>query len=164
MNDVCRMIKKQTITNFINKETAIKTYDRNATVCGSPVWRYVYHAIHSADKWFFNPVKYTEPDFHEEGMDNPDNPCSKVIGDEQLLDYLHKVQHKTENYLDNLCDEELNDKPDGSEYTRLELILGQFRHISSHIGMINGKTIERTGRFPVFAGLDGKNDDKLYDE
>lgn len=24
MNDVCRMIKKQTITNFINMETAIK--------------------------------------------------------------------------------------------------------------------------------------------
>ena len=34
MNDVCRMIKKQTITNFINMETAIKTYDRNAPVCG----------------------------------------------------------------------------------------------------------------------------------
>ena len=32
MNDVCRMIKKQTITNFINMETAIKTYDRNAPV------------------------------------------------------------------------------------------------------------------------------------
>lgn len=52
MNDVCRMIKKQTITNFINMETAIKTYDRNAPVCGTPAWRYVYHAIHSADKWF----------------------------------------------------------------------------------------------------------------
>lgn len=30
MNDVCRMIKKQTVTNFSNMETAIKTYDRNA--------------------------------------------------------------------------------------------------------------------------------------
>lgn len=78
MNDVCRMIKKQTITNFINMETAIKTYDRNAPVCGSPAWRYVYHAIHSADKWFFNPAKFTEPGFHENGMDNPDNPCNKV--------------------------------------------------------------------------------------
>ena len=47
------MLKKQVLPNFINLETAIKTYDRNALVCGSPAWRYVYHAIHSAD----NPVK-----------------------------------------------------------------------------------------------------------
>ena len=59
MNDVCRMIKKQTITNYINMETAIKTYDRNASVCGTPTWRYVYHAIHSEAKWFFNPDKYS---------------------------------------------------------------------------------------------------------
>lgn len=86
-------------------------------------------------------------------MDNPDNPCNVVLSDKELLDYL-----------DNLSDEELNEKPDGCEYTRLELILGQFRHISSHIGMINGQTIDRTGRFPVFSGLDGKQTDKLYDE
>ena len=153
MNDVCRMIKKQTITNYINMETAIKTYDRNALVCGSPAWRYVYHAIHSADKWFFNPAKFTEPGFHENGMDNPDNPCNKVLSDEQLLDYLHKVRAKTEKYLDELSDEELDEKPDGCEYTRLELILGQFRHISSHIGMINGQTIERTGRSVSYTHL-----------
>ena len=115
MNDVCRMIKKQTVTNFSNMETAIKTYDRNASVCGTPAWRYVYHAIHSADKWFFNPSKFTEPDFHENGMDNPDNPCNVVLSDTELLEYLHKVQIKTENYLDNLSDEELNEKPQGCE-------------------------------------------------
>ena len=97
MNDVCRMIKKQTITNFSNMETAIKTYDRNASVCGTPAWRYAYHANHSADKWFFNPSKFTEPGFHENGMDNPDNPCNVVLSDKELLDYLHKVQIKTEN-------------------------------------------------------------------
>lgn len=85
MNDVCRMIKKQTITNFINMETAIKTYDRNALVCGTPAWRYVYHAIHSADKWFFNPAKFIEPDFHENGMDNPDNQCNKVFPTKNCL-------------------------------------------------------------------------------
>jgi len=50
----------------------------------------------------FNPSKFTEPDFHENGMDNPDNPCNVVLSDTELLDYLHKVQIKTENYLDNL--------------------------------------------------------------
>ena len=42
MKSICMMIKKQVEPNFINLETAIKTYDRNAAVCGAPAWRYVY--------------------------------------------------------------------------------------------------------------------------
>lgn len=149
---VCEMLKRQTDVNFVNLETAIHTYDRNALVCGAPAWRYVYHAIHSADKWFFNPFVFEEPPFHEDGMDNPDNPCSVEFSDEQLLDYLHTVREKTMKYLDGLTDEELNLCPENCRYTRLELVFMQFRHISLHIGMLNGQTIERTGRFPVTVG------------
>ena len=52
MNELCHIIKNMVVSNFINMETAIKTYDRNAE-CDA--WRFVYHALHSADKWFFNP-------------------------------------------------------------------------------------------------------------
>ncbi|WP_164489160.1 DinB family protein [Ruminococcus sp. Marseille-P6503] len=150
MRKHCEMIKNQVSANFINLETAIKTYDRNALVCGSPAWRYVYHTIHSADKWFFNPFAYNEPDFHIKGMDDPDNPCDIILGDQQLLDYLHKVREKTFAYIDALTDDMLYENPQGCKYTRLELVLMQFRHISIHTGMINGLTIERTGKFPVF--------------
>ena len=34
--------------------------------------------------------------------------------------------------------------------TRLELILMQFRHISTHIGLLNGLTAEKTGKFPLY--------------
>lgn len=95
MKALCEIIKGQVVPNFINLETAIRTYDRNALVCGSPAWRYVYHTVHSADKWFFNPFVYSEPDFHEDGMDNPDNPCSVELSDEQLLEYLYAVRDKT---------------------------------------------------------------------
>lgn len=138
--------------NFINLETAIRTYDRNALVCGSPAWRYVYHTVHSADKWFFNPFVYSEPDFHEDGMDNPDNPCSVELSDEQLLEYLYAVRDKTLRYIDGLTDEMLAEKPENCPYTRLELVLRQFRHISLHTGMLNGLTVEKTGKFPVFVG------------
>ncbi|MDE6030450.1 MAG: DinB family protein, partial [Oscillospiraceae bacterium] len=94
------MIKRETDANFVNLETAIHTYDRNALVCGAPAWRYVYHAIHSADKWYFNPFVFDEPPFHEDGMDNPDNPCSVEFSDEQLLEYLQAVREKTMKYLD----------------------------------------------------------------
>ncbi len=150
MNDLCKMIKQQTDANFLNLITAIKTYDRNAAVCGAPAWRYVYHTIHSADKWFFNPYVFDEPEFHKAGMDNPNAPCDIELTDEQLLDYLEKVRKKTADYLDTLTDEMLGECPEKCDKTRLELVLMQFRHISTHIGMLNGLTIEKTGKFPVY--------------
>ena len=166
MNSHCQMIKRQVTANFINLETAVKTYDRNAPVCGAPAWRYVYHAIHSADKWFFNPFVYDEPPFHEEGMDDPDNPCGVQLSDAQLLDYLHSVRAKTEKYLDSLTDERLYEKPEKCCYTRLELVLMQFRHISLHTGMLNGLTIEKTGRFPITVSPNSLDrlEKGLYDE
>ena len=79
------------IPNFLNIRTSIRSYDRNAICCGSPCWRWAYHALHSADKWFINPYDYEEPSWHIEGMDNPDNPCPIELSDEQLLDYLDQI-------------------------------------------------------------------------
>ena len=167
MNTLCNIIKEQLYPNFVNLETAIKTYDRDALVCGSPAWRYVYHTIHSADKWFFDPFVYDEPEFHEDGMDNPDSPCSVQLSDEELLDYLYAVKDKTLRFIDGLTDDMLSEKPEKCPYTRLELVLRQFRHISFHTGMINGLTIEKTGKFPVYVGDSNsmsRLENGLYDE
>ena len=152
MKTFCDMIKEQITANYLNLETAIKTYDRNAPVCGAPAWRYVYHTIHSADKWLFNPFVYDEPPFHEDGMDNPDDPCTVEFSDEELLEYLEKVKRKTADYLDGLTDSELYECPPDCVYTRMELVLMQFRHLNIHVGLLNGQTIERTGKFPVAVG------------
>ena len=150
MKNLCTMIKQQTDANFLNLITTVKTYDRNALICGAPAWRYVYHTIHSADKWYFNTFVYDEPDFHKEGLDNPDIPCDVELSDEQLLEYLDRVRKKTADYLDSLSDDMLGGFPEKCDISRLELILMQFRHISTHIGMLNGLTIEKTGKFPVY--------------
>lgn len=150
MNELCGIIKNTVIPNFINAEIAIKTYDRNAECCGAPAWRFVYHMLHSADKWFFNPFEYEEPDFHSSGMDNPDNDCAIELSDAELLEYLAKIRKKTCDYLDALTDEELCEKPKNCPYTRLELALRQFRHLSFHTGMLNGQTAERRGKFPKY--------------
>ena len=166
MNKLCSILKKQVMPNFINLETAIKTYDRTALVCGASAWRYVYHAIHSADKWFFNPFVFEEPPFHRDGMDNPDNSCDIVLTDVELLEYLEKVRNKTLDYIDSLTDEMLLECPESCSFSRFELALMQFRHISLHIGMLNGLTIERTGRFPLTVGASGYDRLKngLFDE
>ena len=150
MNELCKVIRDVVQPNFLNIRTAIRAYDRDAIICGAPCWRWAYHALHSADKWFINPNVYEEPSFHEEGMDNPDNPCSVVLSDEQLLEYLDKIEEKTYSYLDSLTDDMLYEKPANCIYTRLELVLRQFRHISFHTGMINGQTALSTGEFPMW--------------
>jgi hypothetical protein len=145
------MIIKNTVRpNFRNIRTSILTYDRNALCVGAPCWRWVYHALHSADKWFINPFEYEEPSFHVEGMDDPEKPCDAVLSDEQLLKYLDEIEEKTYAYLEGLTDDMLSEKPSGSRYTRLELILRQFRHISFHTGMLNGQTILEKGEFPMW--------------
>ena len=111
-NTLCMIIKDTVKPNFLNIRTSIKAYDRDALCCGAPCWRWVYHALHSADKWFFNPNVYEEPSFHEEGMDNPDNPTSVILTDEQLLAYLDQIEEKTYRYLDSLMDEMLYEKPE----------------------------------------------------
>lgn len=166
MNTLCEIIKEQVGANFLNLETAIRTYNRNASVCGVPAWRYVYHTIHSADKWFFNPFVYEEPPFHEEGMDNPDRPCTVQLSDNDLLEYLGSVKQKTFDYLDGLTDSELYQCPENCTFTRMDLVLIQFRHISFHTGMLNGQTVELTGRFPVYVSphTADRLDNGLFDE
>lgn len=150
MEPVCEMIARQTDANFVNLIIALKTYDRNASVKGAPAWRFVYHTLHSADKWYFNPFQYNEQPGFEPGSDNPFKPITHEWSDEELLDLLESVRTKTMHYLENLTDTMLNECPPDCLYTRLELILMQFRHISVHIGMLHGLTVEKTGRFPQY--------------
>ena len=86
MNELCRIIRDMVIPNFMNIRTSLRTYDRDALCCGSPRWRWAYHAIHSADKWFINPCVYDEPPFHKEGMDNPDNPTTVYSSEDTARD------------------------------------------------------------------------------
>ena len=87
-------------------------------------------------------------------MDNPDTMCTVVLSDGQLLQYLEKIKKKTLDYLDTITDDMLYEKPQNCPYTRLELILRQFRHLSFHTGMLNGQTAEHTGKFPIYVSED----------
>lgn len=150
MQPVCEMLARQTDANFVNLIIALKTYDRDALVKGAPAWRFVYHTLHSADKWFFNPNVYTEREGFEQGSDNPFRPISHIWSDDELMAYLEQVRAKTMDYLANLTDAALNECPPECPFTRLELIVMQFRHMSVHIGMLHGLTVEKTGRFPQY--------------
>ena len=148
MRELVETIKKTVKPNFANIREALNTYNRDALCCDAPGWRWAYHTLHSADKWFINPYVYEEPSFHEVGMDNPYNPTNVVLSDEQLLEYLDSIEQKTYDYLDSLTDEMLYEKPENCPITRMQLVLMQFRHLSFHTGLLNGQTAVETGVFP----------------
>lgn len=168
MQKLTAMICMQTELIFYNMEISMKTCDWNYQICGSPVWRYFYHTLHSCDKWLQNPSQYEEPQIHEENLDKVDLPCSRILTEEELWAYYEEVKGRALEYLGQLLDEELYEKPYKCAFTRMELILGQYRHFMCHIGIFNGITIANTGRYPMVAGLDqmvnNQLDGKLYDE
>jgi len=79
----------------------------NADICGAPARRYIYHTLHSADKYFINPSSWIaedEPPFHSHMLDWPDTPSDTVLSKEMLYAYFNKVHQKIVGYIDNLND------------------------------------------------------------
>ena len=64
--------------------------------CEIPMWKHVYHMLHSMDLWFINPrdPNYQEPSFHTEGLNNLNAASSGKLSRTQLNDYLCTIQKK----------------------------------------------------------------------
>ncbi len=162
-------LKTSTDLMFFNLRIAMDTVDWNANICGAPAWRYIYHTLHSADKYFINPSSWIaedEPPFHSPMLDWPDTPTDTVLSKEMLCAYFDKVRQKIISNIDNLNDVQLNERP-GGKLTRLGLILSQFRHMYAHIGILNGVTISNTQQYPRVinesAWCSGRLPEGLYD-
>lgn len=162
--EIVEIIAGQTIILLHNVKTTILTCDLDYMLCSMPVWKHVYHALHSCDQWFVNPDNYrTEPPFHEPGLNSLDVTSGTALSRETLLDYYEHIRQKTVSYLQTLDDESLIQKPDGCRHTRMALILGQYRHLYAHLGNINATTMIQTGMWPRVAGLDGDLTKGLYE-
>lgn len=153
---------------FCNLKTAMDTSDWNADICGAPAWRYIYHMIHSCDKFFINPTVYEEPPFQTPNLDWPDTPSDVVLDRSLLYGYYGQVKEKILKYAGGLTDESLAETPEGCANTRLGLIMEQFRHMYAHIGILNGVTIANTGKYPRILNLSellsGEHVNDLYDD
>lgn len=73
MNDVLiHTIIEHTKVMFYNFSITLKTCDMDTILCDMPIWKHVYHTLHSLDQWYINPEVYTEPDFHEPNLNSLD--------------------------------------------------------------------------------------------
>lgn len=124
--------------------------------CCMPMWKHVYHMLHSLDLWYINPrdKQFVEPVFHEADLNNLDVVSTKRLDRDELTTYQDIVAEKIKRYLLELTDDQLLDYPSDCEYSRFTLILAQFRHLHSHMGMIMGFVIDDTGLWPRVLGLE----------
>ena len=127
----------------------------NKEYCDMPLCKHIYHTLHSLDLWFINPrdKNYLEPSIHSENLNNLDAVTSKTLSRNDIDNYFSQIRIKIDKYISKLTDEELLDFPENCEYTKFTLILAQFRHLHTHMGMIMGFIIDDTGLWPNVLGL-----------
>lgn len=130
----------------------------NREYCQMPMWKHVYHMLHSLDLWFINPrdKDYTEPPIHEPGLNNLDIHSDKTLTRCEIDAYFSTIEVKIIDYLTCLEDDTLLQKPVDCEYTKFTLILAQYRHLHTHLGMIMGFIIDDTGKWPRVLGLESR--------
>lgn len=129
----------------------------SAEYCEMPLYKHIYHMLHSLDMWFINPFyNYKEPSIHIDNLNNLDVKTDKFISRGDIEKYYHTIKHKIDSYLNSLQDNELLSCPTNSEYTRFTLIMAQHRHLHSHMGMLMGFIIQATRQWPTVLGLKGE--------
>ena len=142
---------------YKNAGIMLQTCNLEYILCDFPVWKHVYHMLHSFDQWFINPHHYVEPDFHEPKMNSLDIMTENVLSRNDLLIYLDCIYVKISNYLNSLTDDMLYDIPQDCTTNRLSMILSQQRHFYAHLGNINATTIIETNEWPRVIGITGKS-------
>lgn len=131
--------------------------------CGMPLWKHLYHMLHSLDQWFINPEVYTDPPFHLPGLNDLDTPSPTPLSRQTLEDYFETVSNKIRGYLASLREEDLLCCPPHSGDSRFLLILAQHRHLHTHLGVLMGFIIAETGKWPRVLGLRDAFPTQTYD-
>lgn len=167
------MKNERTLVHIIEQQTEILFKNLEDQVAGAELERildavnnsrYLFHMIHSADKYFINPYDYTYDKNTAGGVDENYSIISEsregyipddgfVIPRETLVSYLAAVKQKVMTYLSLLTDTELSEKPVNCPHTKLALVLGQFRHAMIHCGMSEAVTFESQGKWLAYTGF-----------
>lgn len=158
-NNQCEIIDDQTkraLWEVKNVIDCIPDEYWNKCYCQMPIWKHVYHMLLSLELWFINPrdTEFQVPSFHVKDLNNLDVVSNIDLSREVINEYYYKVEKKIKEYIHGLSDSMLLDKPNNCEYAKFTLILAQYRHLHSHMGMLMGFIISDTGMWPRVVGLE----------
>jgi len=150
-----RRQSKQIFHNIENIFNAVTEESISSIIGVFPVWKQIYHLLHSMDQNFINPTNFSEPDFHTKNLNIIFLDTGDPLSFGQLFKYYKQVRAKLEAYLQGLNDTTLEEtiRFRDMELTRLELLLAQFRHIFYHVGYLHCCLKLLNGETPEYAGL-----------
>ena len=138
----------------------------DTSYCGMPLWKHIYHVLHSMDQWFINPrdKNFKEPNIHRPNLNNLDVNTEHRLSRSDITAYYQDISKKITAYLDGLNDDMLTQNPEHCQYTRFTLILAQHRHLHTHMGMLMGFIVAATHEWPRVIGLEGSIPSGEYDK
>lgn len=157
-------LQQQSEILLLNVQDQIKDADLEVVLDGVNNSRYLFHMLHSMEKYFFNPYEYKYEEKETLGIEENysviDDQREGYIKDDELIisreklqQYFNLVAEKIRDYLENITDEELLEKPENCPHTRFELILGQYRHIMFHLGISEALTVQSKNMWPKYTGF-----------
>ena len=146
-----RDVRNRSVTVLQEIRQALDAVDAEVLlrpVAGWPLWKQFYHVLYWLDHWFIDPLKFSAPAFHEVCFLQPDVASPKTLTKEHLLEYFGAIQTRIEQYLSDITPQELERQTEvrGQMRSRLDMILGQFTHVSHHIGCICATVRTETGK------------------
>lgn len=158
-DSIIAIIQEQVIRSLWEINNVITCIDDdlwNKEYAHMPLYKHVYHTLHSLDLWLINPrdSSYQEPSIHTEHLNNLDVVTSQSLSKEDIHHYFLDIEKKIQDYLMNLKADDLLCYPENCEYTRLTLIIGQLKHLHTHMGMLMGFMIQDQDIWPVTLGLE----------
>ena len=59
--ELVNAIRQNTEALFKNAGILLQTCNLDFVLCDMPIWKHVYHMLHSCDQWYINPTIYPEP-------------------------------------------------------------------------------------------------------
>jgi hypothetical protein len=158
-NSLTSVIREQTDRALWEVKNVIdcvpdELWDKN--YCDAPCWKHIYHMLYSLNTWFINPQdpSFIAPEIHEKDLNNLDVVSSRQLSKKEINALYKEIEIKIKKYLNQLSDDELLENPPCCENNRFTLILGQHRHLHTHMGMIMGFIIDDTGLWPKVLGLE----------
>jgi hypothetical protein len=149
--DLVSTIIAQTKILFLNLEGTLNSLEENQLydekICDWPLGEQIFHTLGSLDQWFINPNNYHEAPAIRKRK-------SERLTKSDLMDYYNSIRGKIVDYLESLSIGSLIESPQDCRFNRLALILGQYRHLMYHIGIIHGcLRVYTGGKNPAYYGL-----------
>jgi uncharacterized damage-inducible protein DinB len=151
-------VRRQTEQIFQNIDFVLADLDEGLMgqrMGGFLVWKQAYHLVHSLDKNYMDPGAFTEPNFQTPNLDVIYRDEGKPLSLAEIRSYYAEVRQRISSFNAALTDASLAEMVSafGKEYSRLELIMAQLRHVFYHVGYFHCWIKLEKGRTPEYIGL-----------